>query len=271
MSDVLGYRGKRVVVSGCASGMGRATAKLLLDLGAEVHGLDFREADLDLASFRLADLRDPASIEAAASGVEGDIDALFNCAGLGPTFSPMDIMKVNFIGTRHLTDLLLPKIAAGGAVASIASTAAMGWSRHVPLLKELVAVSGYAEAVEWSESRPDLVGEGYSFSKEAVVVWTMVRAQDLIGQGLRINCIMPGLTHTPMLTDQIAVKSDPKMLEGVIQPAGRPATPEEQAFPLVMMNSPAASYLNGAALNVDGGRLARLSMGMIDAPVGRGR
>jgi NAD(P)-dependent dehydrogenase (short-subunit alcohol dehydrogenase family) len=52
------------------------------------------------------------------------------------------------------------------------------------------------------------------------------------------------------------------MLEGVILPAGRPATPEEQAFPLVMINSPRASYLNGAALNVDGGRLARLSMGM---------
>lgn len=261
MTDILGYRGKRVVVTGCASGMGQATARLLLELGAEVHGLDYREADLPLASFRLTDLRDPASIDEAADSL-GELYGLFNCAGLGPTFSPMDIMKVNFIGTRHLTERLLPKIGGGGAVASIASTAAMGWSRHVPILRDLIATEGYEAAIAWAEAHPDDVSEGYSFSKEAVVVWTMIRSQDLIGRGVRINCIMPGLTHTPMLTEQIAVKSDPRMLEGVILPAGRPGTPEEQAFPLVMMNSPAASYLNGAALNVDGGRLARLSMGM---------
>src|SRR5688572_8417409 len=48
MSDILGYKGKRVVVSGCFSGMGEATAKILLDLGAEVHGLDFKESALPL-------------------------------------------------------------------------------------------------------------------------------------------------------------------------------------------------------------------------------
>src|SRR5688572_25949024 len=99
MRDILGYKGKRVVVSGCFSGMGEATAKLLLDLGAEVHGLDYKDSTLPLASFSNVDLRDPTSIEAGVAAIGGKIDALFNCAGLPQSCPPMDVMKVNFIGT----------------------------------------------------------------------------------------------------------------------------------------------------------------------------
>jgi NAD(P)-dependent dehydrogenase (short-subunit alcohol dehydrogenase family) len=266
MTGVLDYTAKRVVVTGCASGMGRATAALLLQLGAEVHGLDFRQADLNLASFHPVDLRDPVSIAQAADAAPPCIDALFNCAGLGPTFSPLDIMKVNFIGTRHLTELLLPRMGAGSAIGSIASTAAMGWNRRIPLHKTLIAIEGYEELVRWSEENADQLADGYTLSKEAIVVWTMLRAQDLIARGIRINCILPGLTQTPMLTDQIAVKTSAAVLDAVIQPSGRPARPEEQAFFLAVINSDAASYLNGAAINVDGGRLARLAMGLGQAP-----
>ena len=109
MSDFLGLKGKRAVVSGCFSGMGNAAAKILLDLGAEVHGFDFRETDLPLASFNTVDLRDPASIEAGVKAVGGKIDILLNCAGLpgGGDKPPMDVMKVNFLGTRHVTDCVL--------------------------------------------------------------------------------------------------------------------------------------------------------------------
>jgi NAD(P)-dependent dehydrogenase (short-subunit alcohol dehydrogenase family) len=67
MTDFLGYKNKRVVVSGCFSGIGEATARLLLQLGAEVHGLDYKQSKLDLASFRQVDLREPASIDAAVA------------------------------------------------------------------------------------------------------------------------------------------------------------------------------------------------------------
>ena len=67
MTDYMRYTGKRVVVSGCFSGMGEATAKLLLELGAEVHGLDYKPSTLVLASFTQTDLRDPKSIDAAAA------------------------------------------------------------------------------------------------------------------------------------------------------------------------------------------------------------
>ena len=65
MTDLVNYKNKRVVVSGCFSGMGEATAKLLLKLGAEVHGLDYKDSSLPLASFTRVDLRDPSSIDAA--------------------------------------------------------------------------------------------------------------------------------------------------------------------------------------------------------------
>ncbi len=57
MADLLNYAGKRVVVSGCFSGMGEATARTLLSLGAEVHGVDFKDTALSLASFTKIDLR----------------------------------------------------------------------------------------------------------------------------------------------------------------------------------------------------------------------
>jgi len=262
MTQLLDYSAKRVVVTGCASGMGRATAVLLQQLGAQVHGMDYREADISLASFHRIDLRHPGSIEQAAETLPGRIDALFNCAGLGPTFSPLDIMKVNFIGTRYLTELLLPRITSGGAIGSIASTAAMGWARRIQLHKDLIAIPDYAGLVQWCAANTEQLADGYTLSKEAVVVWTMLRAQELITKNIRINCILPGLTQTRMLTDQIAVKTSASVLENVILPSGRPALPEEQAFFLAVINSNSASYLNGAAINVDGGRMARVAMGL---------
>ena len=165
MTDILGYKGKRVIVSGCFSGMGEATAKMLLDLGAEVHGLDFKESALPLASFNQIDLRDAGSIETGVKAIGGKIDALFNCAGLagGGAFPAMDTFKVNFIGTRHLTEQVVPMMSEGGAIASIASTGGLGWSRRVPVHMELLQTKGFQAAVDWGEAHPEHIAEGYAF------------------------------------------------------------------------------------------------------------
>jgi NAD(P)-dependent dehydrogenase (short-subunit alcohol dehydrogenase family) len=76
MSDFLGYKGKRVVITGCFSGMGEAAAKILLDLGAEVHGLDYKDCTLPLASFSNVDLRDPASIDEGVGKLSGSVQSL---------------------------------------------------------------------------------------------------------------------------------------------------------------------------------------------------
>src|SRR6202000_271793 len=138
MSEFASYKNKRVVITGCFSGMGEAAARLLLKLGAEVHGLDYKPSALPLASFHNTDLRDPASIDAAVDSITGKIDALFNCAGVPSTFAPLDVFKVNYIGPRRLTERLLPRIAEGGAIACISSTAGFAWSRKMDALKAFV-------------------------------------------------------------------------------------------------------------------------------------
>jgi NAD(P)-dependent dehydrogenase (short-subunit alcohol dehydrogenase family) len=263
MTDFLGYKNKRVVVSGCFSGMGEATARVLLQLGAEVHGLDYKQTKLSLASFTLVDLRDPASIDAAATAIGGKVDALFNCAGLPQTAGALDVMKVNYCGTRRVTERILPFMSAGGAIASISSVAGMGWSRRVPVLMELLQIDTYEGAVKWCEAHMDQVREGYSFSKEAINVWTMSTAVDLIKRGIRINCTMPGPTQTPMMA-HFESASKPEILEAATQPIGRRSTPEEQAAPLIFLNSIVASYMNGLALPVDGGLLGGFATGRID-------
>ncbi|HMK87993.1 MAG TPA: coniferyl-alcohol dehydrogenase [Steroidobacteraceae bacterium] len=263
MADYLTYKGKRVVVSGCFSGMGEATAKLLLSLGAEVHGLDYKDSKLELASFTRTDLRDPHSIDAAAAKIGGKLDALFNCAGLPQTFSPLEVMQVNYIGARRLTEQLLPSMSAGSAVVSISSTAGLGWSRRIPLLMGLIQIDSYEGAVDWCRGNADTVREGYSFSKEVLIVWTMLNATRLIKRGIRMNCTLPGPTQTPMMA-QFESASQASVIAAATQPINRRSTPEEQAGPLVFLNSDAASYINGVALAVDGGFLGGIATGQID-------
>lgn len=267
MSDILGYKGKRVIVSGCFSGMGEATAKLLLELGAEVHGLDFRDSSLPLASFTNVDLRDPASIEAAVAGIGGKVDALFNCAGLPQSFPPLDVMKVNFIGLRHLTEQVLPLMGPGGAIASIASTGGLGWSRRIPTNMEFVTTKGYDAAVVWCEAHlDDVVKEGYSFSKENVIVWTQFMGAHLIKKGIRINCTLPSPTQTPMMATFEAA-SGKDVVAAAAEPMGRYSTPAEQAGGIVLLNSDLAGIVNGVVFPVDGGFMGGVATGQVDLSV----
>lgn len=265
MSDILGYKGKRVIVSGCFSGMGEATAKILLGLGAEVHGFDYKDSTLPLASFNKIDLRDPGSIEAGVAAVGGKIDALFNCAGLpgGGGFPPIDTMKVNFIGTRHLTETVLPLMGRGAAIASIASTGGLGWSRRIPVHMQLLQTKGFQGALDWCEANMDQVSEGYAFSKEAVIVWTQFMGAQLIKKGIRINCSLPSPTQTPMMATFHAT-SGKEVVDAAAEPLGRYTTAEEQAGPLVLLCSDAAAVVNGVVLPVDGGFMGGLTTGQVD-------
>ncbi|MEO5587513.1 MAG: coniferyl-alcohol dehydrogenase [Novosphingobium sp.] len=253
------------MVSGCFSGMGEATAKLLLDLGAEVHGLDFKASALPLASFNQIDLRDAASIEAGVAAIGGKVDALFNCAGLagGGAFPAMDTFKVNFIGTRHLTDQVVPLMGEGSAIVSIASTGGLGWSRRIPVHMELLQTQGFQAALDWAEAHPEHVAEGYAFSKEAVIVWTQFMGAQLIKRGIRINCSLPSPTQTPMMASFHAT-SGKDVVDAAAEPLGRYTTAAEQAGPLVLLCSDLAAVVNGVVLPVDGGFMGGLATGQVD-------
>lgn len=264
------YKGKRVVVTGCHSGIGHATAALLVAAGAEVHGFDIKPVDLAHAQFAELDLRNPRSIEASASSVGAPVDALFNCAGVSHALPAPEVMKVNFIGTRYLTELLVPSMRPGSAVVSVSSNGGAGWPGNLALLKQLTATNSFDAAADWYEANREAAKAAYSFSKEALIVWTMQASATLIAQGIRINCTNPGAVQTPML-EEIEAMTSAAVIDVVAQPIGRRSSAQEQARPLLFLNSAAASYVNGAVLPVDGGFLSARAMDETasQAPVGR--
>jgi NAD(P)-dependent dehydrogenase (short-subunit alcohol dehydrogenase family) len=225
--------------------------------------MDYKETTLKLASFTPVDLRDPAAIDAAITGIGGKVDALFNCAGLPQTAPALDVMKVNYAGTRRVTEQVLPLMSEGAAIVSISSNGGLGWSRRIPVLMELLKIDNYKDSIKWCEDNADTVKEGYAFSKEAIILWTMLTSAQLIKRGIRMNCTMPGPTETPMMK-HFEAASKASVLDAFIQPINRRSTPQEQAGPLVYLNSAAASYINGVALPVDGGFMGAMTTGQID-------
>ena len=262
------YAGKRVVVAGGGgSGMGAAVARLARRSGADVTVLDLREPEAgEGIVFERVDLADPDAIDRAVEGLGDHVDALFNCQGIAGSregTTAADVMRVNFLGVRHLTERLLPRIPSGGAVASIASVGGLGWERRREAIDELLEAGDFRAGLEWVEAHADDLLEQvfprtYSFSKQALTAWTMRRAVTAIRHGVRMNCSSPGSTRTAMSVD-----FPQDGVEYISRPIGRESTPEEQAWPIVFLNSPAASYINGANLVVDGGNAAARTLGLL--------
>jgi NAD(P)-dependent dehydrogenase (short-subunit alcohol dehydrogenase family) len=269
-SSQISYAGKRAVVAGGGgSGMGASVARIAGELGAEVHVLDLREPTTPPASFTRTDLGDPASIAAAVERLGGPVHALFNCQGISgtaPGATSADVLGVNFLGVRELTELVLPLVPPGGAVASISSVGGLGWPQRLAPILELLETEGFDDGLEWvEEQEAGLLGQvfptSYAFSKEAVIVYTMRRCVSAIVDGVRINCSSPGATATTMAPDFPAERVAVTEL-----PAGRKASPDEQAWPLIFLCSDAAGYVNGANVVVDGGNAAARTFGLVPDP-----
>ncbi len=262
MEDVLGYRGKSVVVTGAASGMGQATAQILVDLGATVTALDIKPTTVPVARALQIDLRDQASIEEIAASIDGPIDGLFSCAGLpGPPFSEWDTILVNFVGARHLAECLVPKMPDGSAISVISSSAAIGWQDHIKDITGLLETTGFEAAVEWLTANEKLWSwSGYAYSKYIIDAWVGWWYPELGRRGIRINCINPGPTETAMMPAfQDLMGKD--TVDQAVGPVGRYSTPEEQAWPLVCLGSPRFSYVGGEVLWTDGGWNGAMTMG----------
>lgn len=251
---MLGYDGKHALVTGAASGMGAATAALLVQLGARVTALDLAPVELDGVTSMAVDLLDQASIDAAAAGVDGPVDALFSVAGLpGPPFSDIDVLTVNFVGARHLIESLVPAMLPGSAVACVASNAGLGWQNEYESLLPLVTSVGFDAALAWVDANPEPLAAnmGYLYSKKATNAWVAWRAPSMLSeQGIRLNNTNPGPTDTAMMPAFEAFAGK-EMIDAFVGPSGRRSTPEEQAWPLLFLNSPRSSYVAGEAFHVD--------------------
>ena len=173
-------------------GHGRGRRPRAQELGAEVHVLDLREPPVEVASYQATDLRDPIAVAAAVDNIGGRIDALFNCAGLpGGRFPDLDVMLVNFVGMRHLAELVVAHMEPGGAIASISSTAGWGWEENVDKWLPLVRTVGFEAGKAWCEAHPDEIAGGYGPSKQAMIIWTMLAAVGLASKGIRLNASAP--------------------------------------------------------------------------------
>jgi len=265
MDGLFSYDGKRALLVGCATGMGAAAAKAVQVLGGEVHGVDYRKPDYEMTSFMECDLRDESQIASMLAALEGPYHAVFYCAGLPTTYPALDIMKVNILALRQVVEGVHPLVLSpGGAIAIIASNGGLQFMENMAAINDLLATDGsFAAAEAWCEAHADKVGEGYGFSKQAAILYTMNRALAVVKDGVRVNCISPGATDTPMMPE-FEKTAPPGMIRAFYGPFDRPATPEEMGWPLVFLNSDAATFITGLNLIVDGGFVAGMMTGAID-------
>jgi NAD(P)-dependent dehydrogenase (short-subunit alcohol dehydrogenase family) len=257
------YDGKRVVVTGCASGIGEHVARQLTELGAEVVGLDLRRPALQLKEFHEVDLSDPASIDRAIAAIEGPVDSLFNVAGVSSGIGdPLRVVTINFLGTRQFTEALVPMMPPGSAIANVSSLAASAYRENAVVNAGLLDTESMSDGIEWCRRNPEPVadGGGYRLSKEAIILYGMANVGTLGAKGIRINCTAPGVTDTPIL-DQLRGAYGPEFLDSFQTALGRVADADEQATVLVFLNSDAARYITGQVIWVDGGAMAERVFG----------
>jgi NAD(P)-dependent dehydrogenase (short-subunit alcohol dehydrogenase family) len=229
MNPTYDFKGQVALVTGAASGMGRATAKAFCEAGAAVVLVDRDEAKLRAA------LDEVKSTGAKAISVAGDM--AYNNAGiLGPMcamseetgegFDEVNAVNLRGVWTFMKHELLQMKKQGGGAIVNCSS------------LGGLVGLPGRA---------------AYHATKHGVIGLTKSAALDVAAHGIRINAICPGVIDTPMgdRIDPDAMKEFLKM-----QPIGRMGSAEEMAQAVLWLCSPGASFVVGVALPVDGGFVA---------------
>jgi len=233
---------QRAVVTGAASGIGRAIATLFAEFGAHVVRVDLNPIPSDPESIA-CDVSDEASVTAAFTTIAaaGPIDILVNSAGvshIGTVFSttPADfdrLFRINVRGTYL-------------CMAAAARVMAQQKSGTILNLASIAATAALADRF------------AYSMTKGAVLSMTLSAARDLLPYKIRVNCISPARVHTPFVDDYVAKNypgRESEMLQelSASQPIGRMGTPEEVAALALYLCSPAASFITGADMPIDGG------------------
>ncbi|CAM3124281.1 3-alpha-hydroxysteroid dehydrogenase [Pseudomonas floridensis] len=247
---------KTLVVTGVSSGIGAELARLARFQGARVIGVDRHEPQLTVDRFFQADLGDPDNIDALVEQLPRQVDALCNIAGVPGTAPVETVARVNYLGLRHLTQRLLPRIAPGGSIVNVASVLGAQWPERLELHKALAATETYVEGQQWLAANPVAQDTCYQYFKEALIVWTFQQSQSWFReQSIRINCVAPGPVFTPILGDFITMLGEARIARDGAR-MKRPAQADEVAEVIAFLCSDASRWVNGVNLPVDGGLAA---------------
>lgn len=244
---------KTIVVTGCCSGIGADFAKLARLTGARVIGVDRSDPSLTLDGFVKADLGDAKAIDEAVAQLPLRIDALANIAGV-PGTAPVDaVARVNYLGLRHLTHSLLPRIGEGGSIVNISSILGAEWPARLELHRALGATGSFAEGAQWLRDHPVAQDTCYQYFKEALIVWTLTQSQKIfLERGVRMNCVAPGPVFTPILGDFVQMLGQERVQKDAHR-MKRPAFSDEVAPVIAFLCSDASRWVSGINLPVDGG------------------
>lgn len=249
------FSGKCVVITGAASGIGRAATLLFAREGATVFAADLNLAGAEAVAREgenivpvACDVCDVAQIKALmdhAAGTCGGIDVLFNNAGAGGAREPIDEIEAD--GWDRTMDLLLRSVA-------------MGIRYAVPHMKHRKGASVV------NTSSVAAVGPGYSptayaVAKAGVLHLTKCAATDLAQHGIRVNAVQPGFINTNIFTASLEMpgelvdqaKAMILQMSSNAQPVARAGMPEDIANAVAFLASDAAGFMTGASLVVDGG------------------
>jgi NAD(P)-dependent dehydrogenase (short-subunit alcohol dehydrogenase family) len=250
-----------IVITGAASGIGHAAAERLKARGHRLVSIDLKPPRAKVAEHIACDLSDPAAIDKALKQIEGPISALLNIAGVPGTVGPEKTMRVNLLGLRQLTEGLWDRLAPKAQVVNIASIAGNNWRKRRAPLAELLASPDFAAGLAWWTAHGAGVGvDAYTFSKEAVVFYTMQLAGRGLDRGIRVNDIGPGPIDTPIFPD-FERDVGPEMMQQYITMVGRVGQPDDIAEAVVTLAEGQMGWLNGQHIVVDGGLTAAFSAG----------
>ncbi|MFJ8944527.1 SDR family NAD(P)-dependent oxidoreductase [Streptomyces sp. NPDC102395] len=237
------FEGIAALVTGGASGIGRATAELLAERGARVAVLDLDPTGVKppLSGHR-ADLADDVSVRAAVTAAVaelGGLDVLVNNAGVGALGTVEDnddaewhrVLDVNVVGMVRVTRAALPHLRRS-AHAAIVNTCS------------IAATAGLPQRAL------------YSAAKGAVYSLTLAMAADHVREGVRVNCVTPGTADTAWVGRLLDAADDPVAERAALearQPLGRLVSAAEVAGAIAYLASPLSGATTGTALAVDGG------------------
>ncbi len=243
-----------VALTGAATGIGAQTALKLKAAGHTVTAFDITDPGAGVDRWIKTDLGDPPSIKEAAATADGPFDALINNAGLPPRDGMAElVLRVNYFGLKAFTDAMLDKLTPGASIVNTASRAGAMWRDNIDQVKALMALEP-ADLPAFIADQGIDATRAYNLSKEAVIVLTMARTQEMIARELRMNAVSPAAVSTGILDDFVAAFGD--RVARNIAKVGRAGLPEEVADVIVFLASPQSHWIKGTDVVVDGGMAA---------------